>query len=353
MKIKKIIFSIVFVSLILANCSPVDSTDQNGLEVEDALGRIVRLDANPERIVIAGKQTPMLANFFYLFDSAGEKILAIENRTQRADRFLTVIDSEFESKLKLEKGAAAEQIAPLNPDAVILKTSMKESVGDLLEQIGITVIYVDFESIEQIYSDIRLIAELLKEKNRGEEIISYYEEIYLEISKAIEDLPNESVLLTEIIEDADGYAISVPAAGWLQTDLVRRAEGIPVWTDSQLGGGWTEVNFEQVSVWNPDYVFVINYQGNAPSITEALKMDELWMNLNAVNNGRLAAFPNDYISWDQPDPRWILGYSFLAHRLHPDAITAVNFNESIIEFYEFFYGLEEDFIRENIFPLIQ
>ncbi len=353
MKFRRFIYALLIIMILLTGCRSSGLNIQNEIEIEDAFGRIVAFSGKPQRIIIAGKQTPMLANFFYLFDSASEKIFAIENRTQRANQFLTLIDPNLESKLILEKGAGGEQIAPLNPDAVILKTSMRESVGNQLEQIGIPVIYVEFESIDQIYRDVRMIAELLKESSRGEEIISIYEEFYSEISNEIDGLPNESVLLVEIVDDAGGYTISVPAENWLQTDLVRRAEGNPVWIDSVLGGGWSEINFEQITVWNPDHIFVVNYQGNAPTIVEKLRTDELWKNLNATKNNHIVAFPNDYISWDQPDPRWILGYSFLANRLHPEAISDEILDEKIITFYKLFYGLDEVFIKENILTMIK
>ncbi len=149
--------------------APIGESTQ--FTVQDALERTLEFSSYPERIVIAGKQTPMLANFFYLFPSKVERLLAVENRSQSPDKFLELIDDDYQSKLILEKGAGVEQIAPLNPDLVIVKTSMKEEIGTGLEEVGIPVIYVSFEDIENIFNDIRVIGKVLDEEKRAEEII--------------------------------------------------------------------------------------------------------------------------------------------------------------------------------------
>jgi hypothetical protein len=46
----------------------------------------------------------------------------------------------------LEANAAAEQIAPLKADAVVLKSSMAEKLGTPLEALGLKVVYVDLET---------------------------------------------------------------------------------------------------------------------------------------------------------------------------------------------------------------
>ena len=52
----------------MVGCMNVPISESTKFTVEDALERTLEFSEYPERIVIAGKQTPMLANFFYLFD---------------------------------------------------------------------------------------------------------------------------------------------------------------------------------------------------------------------------------------------------------------------------------------------
>ena len=321
--------------------------------VQDAFERTLEFSSYPERIVIAGKQTPMLANFFYLFPTKREKLLAVENRSQSPDKFLELIDDEYQSKLILEKGAGVEQIAPLKPDLVILNTSMKEEIGTGLEEVGIPVIYVSFEDIENIFNDIRVIGKVLDEEERAEEIIHIYQKTFSEINNQIKSISSvKKVLLIQATNEDQNYSFQVPSSSWLQTQMIEDLKSTPIWLSASLSGGWTDVNFEQILNWNPDDIFVINYRGQSNEIALALKKNELWNNFLSDNKANLASFPYDYISWDQPDPRWILGYTWMASELYPEQISRDYVLETVNIFYSFFYGMKEDYIEKEILPLI-
>ena len=331
----------------------VSEETQTGFTVIDALGREVEFDDYPEKIVIAGKLRPMIVDFLYMFDTSAEKIAAIEVGGQSSENFIAVVDENIQEKYILEKGAGAEQIAPLEPDLVILKTSAKEKLGDSLELIDIPVIYIDFETVDQIYRDIRILGTVLEESNRAEEIVAEYEELYTEFSGYVnDDAEGNSAVLMQISSTDQEFAYEVPSVSYLQTSLVDTAGGEVLWSEAAQAGGWNEVNLEQVNVWNPDYIFVINYQGMAPDIVTELSESQPFGSLEAVQNGQIYAFPFDYISWDQPDPRWILGYSWLVYRLNPEEVSQDRMLEVVADFYEFFYGLDEAQVEESIMPRV-
>ena len=353
---KKFALLLFLVALLLNGCMDSKSTILEHKTVVDALGRNVVINKNPSRIVIAGKQAPMLTNFLYLFQSTNQKLLAIEKRKQSGDDFLNLIDSKVGDKYILEKGAGAEQIAPLNPDLVILKSSMRESIGNQLETLSIPVIYVDFENIEQIYRDLHLFAEVLDEEKRGDELTSSYKMLFNKISEKINSnkgKTNSSVLILQASSEDQKYAFSIPAANWLQTDLVKKAGGNPVWQEANQAGSWVQINIEQISAWEADQIFIVNYQGEANKIISNLKNDPVWSNLKSSQTENIYAFPYDYQSWDQPDPRWILGYSWLAYSLNPGVFSADELESEILTFYENFFLLEKNLIQANISPRIR
>ena len=346
---------IVALVVLLSACSNLMPSSDVGLKIIDAFGREVEFSKEPEKIIIAGRQTPMLANFFYLFQSESEKIIAIENRSQSVEEFLTIIDPDIQSKYQLERGAGAEQIAPFNPDVVILKTSMRESIGFAIEKIGIPVVYVEFESIDQIYRDLGIIAEILGEEERGDSLIQKYQKIISDIDKTISESASSSIRSVLIVqaENLEEQTIfSVPAGNWLQTSMIEELGAIPVWKESTQSGSWAEVNIEQILNWNPDYLFVINYQGNARDVVESIFDNQLWKTVTAVKNDKVFAFPYDFISWDQPDSRFILGYAWLAWRLFPEQIDSEYFSKIVETFYLDFYGLDKNSFNEYIFPRI-
>lgn len=326
------------------------------IEVTDALGRTVTFEALPERIVLAGKATTMLIDAFYLFPEAVAKVVSFENRSQTANNFIKTAFPVTESLTLIEKNAAAEQIAPLTPDLVVMKTYMKDSLGDSLEAIGIPVIYLDLETPDKFYADLRTIGAVLGNQGRAEELVSLYEtnvRIVKDGVAGVAETEKPSVLLLQYSKDGDAIAFEVPPAEWLQTILVENAGGVPVWKEVADAGGWTVVTLEQIAVWNPDIVFIVDYEGGAVDVVTSLKADTNWASLEAIKNSKIFAFPLDYFSWDQPDPRWILGQLWLAIKIQPELFSTINITDEFTTFYKTYYGLDDATITENILPLLK
>ena len=367
---KSIAFALTFIFMMSAcsvNKTPVEISgpendthketqnqeSQEKPQVIDAFGREVQFEELPTRIVIAGRQTPMLVNFLYLFKTAADKILAIERRGQSADDFLAVIDPGIKSKYILERDASVEQIAPLDPDLVILKTTMRQSIGLGIEDVGIPVVYIEFESVDQIYRDLEVFAVLLGEEDRGAGLVTKYKQINSEINAKVSPADTRpNVVLAQTEEKDSGVVFSVPPQAWLQTAMINELGANPLWTESNQGGGWVEVNIEQIINWDPDYFFLINYEGNGPSVVESIINDPLWQNISAIKMNQIYSFGYDFLSWDQPDPRWILGYSWMASKLYPEHVTSETVSDIVHTFYADFYGFDEDEYEEIIVPRI-
>jgi iron complex transport system substrate-binding protein len=148
-------------------------------------------------------------------------------------------------------------------------------------------------------------------------------------------------------------AFNVPPASWIQTTLVERAGGQPVWKEAAQGGGWVVVGFEQIAAWNPDKIFIVNYFGSVDDVVQRLKADPQWQSLAAVQQEELYGFPKDYYSWDQPDPRWILGLTWLAKTMHPSEFDDLDVEAELFRFFEQMYRLDESVIEQNILPHVE
>jgi iron complex transport system substrate-binding protein len=335
---------------------PVPTEATGRFTLTDALGREVEFEQVPQRIVVAGRASSLLVNALYLFPEASERIVAIENRnTQSASPILPVIDPNAESKLFLEKNAGPEQISPAQPDVVVLKTYMAESLGEPLEVLGIPVIYLDLESPEQFLHDIATLGDLLGNPERAKEIQGYYQEQQDAITLRTEGLAESDkpdILLMQYSDKGGEVAFKIPPASWLQTTMVELVAGTPVWTEASETGGWGIVNFEQIAAWDPDQVYVIYYPGDANPITETLKADPNWQALQAVRDDQLYGFAGDYLSWDQPDTRWILGLSWLFSKVQPGLADDVDIMQEINQFYRFLYRLDQESINTKVVPFL-
>ncbi len=369
---KRLLFLLLALSLLLAACRPGQETaapasptpaaaatvpptptvtPPGPIEVTDALGRAVSLPAAPQRIVITGRALIMIADAAYIFPQARQRIVGLGDATQGTGNFLSLIDPDYAAKAVLERDASAEQIAALQPDLVLLKSYLAESMGQPVEAIGIPVVYVDFETPEQYFRDLAILGQIFQDEARAEQVIAYYQSIMDRVQQAVSGVENRPRVLMLYYTSRDGnVAFNVPPLPWMQTRLVEMAGGEPVWADANPGGGWTQVAFEQIAAWDADQIFIISYSRNPSDVAAELRADPNWQALRAVREGRLYAFAADLYSWDQPDTRWILGLLWLAGKLHPEQFPALDITAEAQTFYQTLYGLDETFFAENILP---
>ena len=325
------------------------------ITLTDASGKELSFSAPPERMVFAGRAGQLLIHAAYLFPEAIDRVAGMEQRAQRGTSMLPLIDPKYEQKTQFERDAAAEQIAPVQPDAVLMKTYMAERLGDPLEQLDIPVIYLDLETPEQFFRDVESLGVLFENPERAEEVKSFYQARMDQVETALNGLKLEdrpSVLLIQYDTRSGEVAFNVPSANWLQTVMVELAGGEPVWTEAVTSGGWTVVNFEQIAAWDPDLIMVVNYFDDPGIAAAELRKDPKWQALRATQEENIFAYPGDYLSWDQPDTRWILGLQWLATKIQPDRFESLDLLDEVKTFYEEMYGLDAETFESEVLPLI-
>ena len=242
-------------------------------------------------------------------------------------------------------------MSALKPDLVILKSYLAETTGKPIEEVGIPVLYVDFETPEQYTRDLAILGKVFQNEARAEEIAAYYQSRVGQIQAAVADVADKPRVLLLYYSDRDGnVAFNVPPLSWMQTRLVEMAGGIPVWADANPGKGWTQVSLEQIAAWDADHIFIVSYTQDSAEVVAGLKSDPQWQALRAFQVGNLHAFPGDLYSWDQPDTRWILGLTWLAGRLHPQRFPNLDMVDEARQFYQSLYGLDQAFFDQQIRP---
>jgi iron complex transport system substrate-binding protein len=331
------------------------SAGAEGITVTDALGRTVSFSRPPVRIVVANKAVIMIADALYLFPEASSRIVAIGNTAQGKLDFIPAIDPAYAAKMILDGQAGPEQIAAARPDAVILKSSIAQSLGKSIEALGVPVVYLGLETPQQYERELMTLGTLLGNEGRARELVAAYRRRTEQVSAAVGGLGVEArprVLLLYHTSQGGTAAFNVPPLGWMQTMLVEMAGGRPAWRDAPLGQGWTKVSIEQIAAWDADRICVISYVDSPVEVVERLRADPQWQGLRAVKQGRLHAFPTDYYSWDQPDTRWILGLTWLAATLHPDLFPGLDMLREVRSFYGELYRMDDAAFRAGVQPFL-
>mgnify|MGYP000005722702 CR=1 FL=1 len=331
-------------------------TGEQELTITDALGREVYLEEPPERIILAGRAAALIANPAYIFPEAKEKIVGMSDPDQGMGNFIAFIDPFYGDKTIFQGTAGAEEVAALNPDLVIMKSFMEEKLGRPLSKLEIPVVYLNLETPQQFERDLQTLGKLFQNESRAMEIGEYYrreQEEVLSVTESIPEGDKPRVLLIYFSEQDGKFAFNVPPRNWIQTTMVKMAGGHAVWKDSAMGDGWIKVSFEQIAVWNPHHIYVVSYRGDANRVKGELLGNPRWSALKAVKNRNLYAFPGDFYSWDQPDPRWILGLKWLAKKLHPHLFIDIDMRQEAADFFYRLYNLEESPFTEKILPRIK
>ncbi|MGB4594555.1 MAG: ABC transporter substrate-binding protein [Anaerolineaceae bacterium] len=322
--------------------------------VVDALGREVSFNKVPERIALVGKGVFMVADAVYTFPETSTNIIAIAAMNQKSEAFIKMVDMDYASKQSIDRTAGPEQIAALQPDCVIMKTTNPD-LGVGLDTLQIPYIYVDFETPEQYTRDLQTLGQLFQNPERAEVLSNFFMENEESVKTALTGLTEEEkpdTLLLYYNESDGAIAFNVAPVSWMQTTIVELAGGNPVWKDTPLDKGWTKVSLEQVAAWNPEVIVVTAYTLSIPEVVEKLKADPQWQELEAVKNGKLYGMAADIYSYDQPDTRWALGLEWLAAILHPDRFPNYDLTQSAQKFYQQLYNLDEASFQQNIAPLL-
>jgi iron complex transport system substrate-binding protein len=358
-RISQVIAGVLILSLLLAACGStpvaVQTEAPGGLTLTVGSSRTVVFEELPQRIVIAGKSSLTIVNTFYLFPEAQDRLVGVVIGNQPVGDFVSLVDPAWDQKTVLAPDAGPEQIVPLSPDVVLLRSFMADSLGRSLAELDVPVVYFDLETPEQYSRDVSVLGQLLGNTARAETIGAFYRERLEGVEKVADGLSTGEkprVLLVQYNDQGGEVAFNVPSAAWLQTMEVELAGGVPVWAEAAQGGGWTLVNFEQIAAWDPEQIFVVSYRVDSAEIVADLVADPQWQALQAVQEGAIYGFPADVFSWDQPDPRWILGVTWLAGKVHPDRFPGLDMERETVQFFSQMYGIDEAVVETRILPRI-
>jgi iron complex transport system substrate-binding protein len=327
------------------------------IRVTDAAGRTVELARPPQRIVVAGHGPYMALDLLYLFPSASRRLVGVEKKGAAASDFIPLVDPVFGEKTVLQN-PGPEQIAALHPDLVLTGSRGLGAAGPVLGEIGIPVVQLGLETPEQFYQDVANVGALLGEPGRAREIAAYYRTRVARIRagwQSVREADRPRVLVAEYTERGGAVAVRVPAKPWMQTLEVETAGGRPVWLDSAAPtSGWTVVNLEQIARWDPDVIILsVWYTLDPAKVLAVLKADPQWCGLRAVRTGGLRAYPSDIYGWDTPDPRWLLGTTWMAKTLYPERFRSLDVAAEVRGFFSTLYGMDESAITREILSKVR
>jgi len=298
------VWLILFVLIICftAACSPQadpQNNPQNKSQVKtvtDNMGREIRIEKQPERIV---SLAPAVTEILFAL-GLDQQIVGVSDFCDYPEQ------ANNKKKMGGYDSPNAEAIASEKPDIVFISAGVQEELIQQLEKFGITVVALEADTLEQVMKNIEMAGLLTGKEKEAEQITAEMKTKIAEISAKVEGLPKPKVFF----EVWDDPLMSAGSQSFIH-NMLEAAGGSNI--AAVKSERYYTYSVEQLLKENPE-VYIINNHSHTP---EDIKNRTGYQALNAVQNDRVYAIEDDLIS--RAGPRVILGLEQIARAIHPEA----------------------------------
>ena len=320
----------LFLALLVAACGPAGSGSSAGvspsgdpsvpatatpepataypLTLTDDAGREVTLAAAPQRIVsLAPSNTEIVCAL-----GACDSLVGVpEYQVGYPD---DVASTVADLPIVVSFGPVdREAIVATEPDLVLAAGNELTSTEDIdaLTDLGLPVIVLYPQSLDEVSADIELVGEALDAQAEAAEVTAGMADMIGGIEAAVAGEPAPRTFYEEGVFEGTIYTAGEDS---FLASLIEAAGGDPITGDAAT----TAIALEDLVTADPE-VIVLGDAAFDPTITaETVNDRDGWAQMTAVKDGRVVVFPEGILV-GRPGPRIVDGLEALARVLHPDA----------------------------------
>lgn len=316
------------------------------ITVVDHLDNTVTLPRDIQRIVVCDP-FPLPSVLTILFDSA-EKIVGMPAVSMNAAKngllgelYPEILNAstDFLEGTKVNM----EELLKLTPDVVFYSASNKE-LGQQLAQAGVPAVSIsagkwDYDAVETLNQWVALLGQMFPENDKATAVASYSKAAYDDVQtrvKSLSDTERARAFFLFQYSDTSMATAGTRAFGnwWAQ------AIGAVNVSAELEGENSAAVNMEQVYKWNPDLIFVTNFNAAKPEdlYTNAIGNYD-WSSVSAVQNKQvykmpLGMFRSYTCGVDTPVTLY-----WLAKTAYPDLFADIDILTQTKQYYETVFGI--------------
>ncbi len=321
----------------------VTAVEETTRVIVDQVGNEVELPQEINRIVIASAWP--LASVYCLFDGSVEKLVGVDPAIISAaeNSLLVKVAPEIvnvSSSFSQNGVINAEELLKLDPDVVLYATGVPEDY-EICQQAGIPAVgfslsVKDFNAVETINSWVELLGEVLNEDLGNEEFIQYGQEMERLVADRLKEISEKDKPTNIFIHGYDASTVNVPGTKSWGDYWITASGGINA--GAQAGSGTPTVGAEQIYEWNPDRIFIDNFNDALPEdIYENTLANFDWSTVNAVKEKQVIKTPLGMYRWYATCSDSALMLLWMAKQNHPDLFKDIDMNQTVKDFYEKFY----------------
>lgn len=275
-------------------------------------GKFVTIEEKPERILPLS-----LDGAEIVLDLVGtERVLAISKSVENP-----MISAQAEHANNIQERIASatnidpEQILSYETDLLLLtKMHGQEADADqLLQQAGVPILSFDtVKTVEDLFHNYELIGTAVGEQKKAETIVQSMKDEIQSIRKTIpQDVEAPTVLVLSEVGPGTGPYMLGPTN--ISYDLIKLAGGKPAVDVIELDRT-TKAEVEQVIKMNPNYLFLLDWQGNGEQAYQELMDAPGWNTLKAVQDGNVKVMEVKYLM--NPNREIVHGLKVLTETIH-------------------------------------
>ena len=325
---------------LLSGCGSTSSSETkeagHTVEFTDSLGRTVEVPETITQIAVTGPLAQIV-----VFAIAPDKLVAVssdwpEDAADYIDEKyynLPTLGQLYGGKGDLNKEELLKSGAQVVIDVGEEKDDMTDDFDALTKETGIPFVHIS-GSLSTMGDAYRMLGKLLGMKSEGEKLANYCEETYAKVVNIANVVGDRKVRALYCLGD---FGENVIAKGSYHAEVLDLlTDNVAVVDNPSSKGTGTEVDMEQIMVWDPDVVIF------APnSIYEMAAKDEQWENIRAVQNGDYYEVPFGPYNWmgSPPSVQRYLGMLWLAKLLYPEQAD-YDLYSACHTYFELFYHAE-------------
>ena len=294
-------------SAALGSTEPSPSAPTFPLVLTDDAGREVTLAAVPERIVsLAPSNTEIVCAL-----GGCERLVGVTDYDDFPAEVAEIDDVVIAAQVDPELVVAAEPDLVLAAGNEITPTAVIEQLDDL----GLTVMVVYPESLDEVYADIELVGRAIDAEPAASDLVSDMRDRVETITAALEGVERPRTLYEVFYAEGTMYTAG---EGSFLASLVELAGGEPVTGDAQ-----GLIAPEDLVAADPELILLGSASYDPALADEASALGVVaarpgWGELAAVADRNVVPFLEDIVT-TRPGPRIVDGLEALARAIHPEA----------------------------------
>ena len=331
---RKVIFtSLVALSMLAACSEEADQKETNAAQAEERADENRKVETaevaefpktielNGQQITIATKPERILPLSLDVAEIALE--LVEPSRIVAASKSIDdpYLSAQVEKAKDISERVASavnidpEQVLSYNTDLLLLtKMHGQEADADkILSQAGIPILSFDsIPSVEGYFENVKLIGQAIGEEEKANALVSKLES---EIKRIQSTIPTQEtkptvLVLSEVGPGTGPYMIS---KGNISYDIIQLAGAEPA-VDKVGLDRTTQASIEQVIKMDPDYIFLLDWQGEGEAAYNALMQAPGWSTLRAVAENKIKLLETKYLL--NPNAQFVEGLEAMANFIY-------------------------------------